>query len=158
MNALNGFKLGEVRVLVATDIVARGLDIQELPHVVNFDLPNVYEDYVHRIGRTGRAGANGEAISFVTQDVASELFGIERLIQQVIPRKIETGFEPANPVPESNLDTRPIKAKKPKKPAKAKNEQHGQNGAKAVLNLSKPAAKHKTKPAKKSGSRYANTG
>jgi ATP-dependent RNA helicase RhlE len=121
MNALNGFKTGEVRVLVATDIVARGLDIQELPHVVNFDLPNIYEDYVHRIGRTGRAGANGEAISFVTEDVASELFGIERLIQQIIPRKIEVGFEPAHPVPESNLDARPIKAKKPKKPKTQKN-------------------------------------
>ncbi|WP_029771704.1 DEAD/DEAH box helicase, partial [Pseudoalteromonas sp. TB51] len=66
VKALDGFKSGEVRVLVATDIVARGLDIVELPHVVNYDLPNVYEDYVHRIGRTGRAGASGHAISFVT--------------------------------------------------------------------------------------------
>lgn len=145
MNALNGFKLGDVNVLVATDIVARGLDIQELPYVVNFDLPNVYEDYVHRIGRTGRAGASGEAISFVTQDVAADLFGIERLIQEVIPRKIEAGFEPQSPVPESKLDTRPIKAKKPKKPKKPKENASTNDKVKAE-------AKAASKPKKKSSS------
>jgi ATP-dependent RNA helicase RhlE len=157
MNALNGFKTGEVRVLVATDIVARGLDIQELPHVVNFDLPNIYEDYVHRIGRTGRAGANGEAISFVTEDVASELFGIERLIQQIIPRKIEEGFEPAHPVPESNLDARPIKAKKPKKPKTQKaNNEPSRSGKPAGKSVAKPTGKPKGKPAGKPKSQPAN--
>ncbi|CCQ10441.1 ATP-dependent RNA helicase RhlE [Pseudoalteromonas luteoviolacea B = ATCC 29581] len=143
MKALNGFKAQEVRVLVATDIVARGLDIQELPHVVNFDLPNVYEDYVHRIGRTGRAGASGEAVSFVTKEDALDLFGIERLIQQVITRKVEPGFEPKESIPESKLDTRPIKAKKPKKPKKPKpqTEQAGETPA-----VKKPVAKPKKKP------------
>ena len=115
VKALDGFKNGEVRVLVATDIVARGLDIVELPHVVNYDLPNIYEDYVHRIGRTGRAGATGHAISFVTTDDAADLYGIERFIGELIPRAQEEGFEPSNPVPERELDARPIKPKKPKK-------------------------------------------
>ncbi|WP_105167301.1 DEAD/DEAH box helicase [Pseudoalteromonas sp. T1lg23B] len=115
VKALNGFKTGEITVLVATDIVARGLDIAELPHVVNYDLPNVYEDYVHRIGRTGRAGSDGVAVSFVTMDDAADLYGIERFIGALIPRAQESGFEPTHPVPEKALDTRPIKAKKPKK-------------------------------------------
>jgi len=115
VKALEGFKSGEVRVLVATDIVARGLDIVELPHVVNYDLPNIYEDYVHRIGRTGRAGASGHAISFVTAEDAVDLYGIERFIGELIPRATEAGFEPSNPVPERELDARPIKPKKPKK-------------------------------------------
>ncbi|WP_372762242.1 DEAD/DEAH box helicase [Pseudoalteromonas sp.] len=115
VKALDGFKSGEVRVLVATDIVARGLDIVELPHVVNYDLPNVYEDYVHRIGRTGRAGASGHAISFVTTEDAEDLYGIERFIGELIPRAEEAGFEPNNPVPERDLDARPVKTKKPKK-------------------------------------------
>ncbi|WP_440055251.1 DEAD/DEAH box helicase [Pseudoalteromonas sp. T1lg65] len=127
--ALAGFKNSEIRVLVATDIVARGLDIEELPHVINFDLPNVYEDYVHRIGRTGRAGASGEAISFVSEDVAADLFGIERLIQELIPRIIEPGFEPQSPVPESKLDTRPVKPKKSKKPKKPKPQTGEQSAA-----------------------------
>ena len=115
VKALEGFKSGEVRVLVATDIVARGLDIVELPHVVNYDLPNVYEDYVHRIGRTGRAGASGHAISFVTVDDAVDLYGIERFIGELIPRAEEEGFEPANPAAQRALDARPLPAKKPKK-------------------------------------------
>ena len=115
VKALDGFKSGEVRVLVATDIVARGLDIVELPHVVNYDLPNVYEDYVHRIGRTGRAGASGHAISFVTTEDAVDLYGIERFIGELIPRATEEGFEPVNPVPGRDLDARPIAPKKAKK-------------------------------------------
>ena len=115
VKALDGFKNGEVRVLVATDIVARGLDIVELPHVVNYDLPNIYEDYVHRIGRTGRAGATGHAISFVTSDDAADLYGIERFIGELIPRAKEPGFEPTQGVPERDLDARPIAPKKPKK-------------------------------------------
>ncbi|MCF6441597.1 DEAD/DEAH box helicase [Pseudoalteromonas luteoviolacea] len=118
VKALNGFKTGEINVLVATDIVARGLDISELPYVVNYDLPNTYEDYVHRIGRTGRAGAEGVAVSFVTLADADDLYGIERFIGALIPRAEESGFVPQNPVPEKALDTRPIKPKKPKKPKK----------------------------------------
>lgn len=99
--ALDGFKEGEVRVLVATDIAARGLDIPLLPHVVNYELPNVPEDYVHRIGRTGRAGASGEAISLVSPDEISFLRGIERLLDERLPSEVIKGFEPdPNAVPE----------------------------------------------------------
>lgn len=113
--ALAGFKSSEIRVLVATDIAARGLDIDQLPHVVNFDLPNIAEDYVHRIGRTGRAGAKGQAISLVCAEEYKDLSGIERLIKSVIPRQIIKNFEPVNELPVSRLNTKPYKAKKPKK-------------------------------------------
>jgi len=92
--ALAEFKSGELQVLVATDIAARGIDIDQLPHVVNFELPNVPEDYVHRIGRTGRAGATGEAISLVCVDEEIFLRDIERLIKREIPRQTIGGFEP----------------------------------------------------------------
>ncbi len=91
--ALADFKRGEVRVLVATDIAARGIDIDQLPHVVNFELPNVSEDYVHRIGRTGRAGNEGEAISLVCVDELKLLRDIEKLIKRDIPKVKLKGFE-----------------------------------------------------------------
>lgn len=90
---LADFKNGDLRVLVATDIAARGLDIVELPHVVNYDLPNVAEDYVHRIGRTGRAGSEGEAIALVAPEENKLLTAIERLIKRSIERRIQPGFE-----------------------------------------------------------------
>ncbi|HUH27854.1 DEAD/DEAH box helicase [Gelidibacter sp.] len=102
--ALDGFKRGSVRVLVATDIAARGLDIPLLPHVVNFELPNIAEDYVHRIGRTGRAGASGLAISLVSADETSYLQDIQKLIGERIPVEIVEGFEP-----DPNASTEPIK-------------------------------------------------
>jgi ATP-dependent RNA helicase RhlE len=92
--ALAEFKGGDLRVLVATDIAARGIDIEALPHVVNYDLPNVPEDYVHRIGRTGRAGASGEAISLVCVDEHPFLRDIERLLRKPIRREVISGFEP----------------------------------------------------------------
>jgi ATP-dependent RNA helicase RhlE len=92
--ALADFKAGAVEVMVATDIAARGLDIDQLPHVVNYDLPNVPHDYIHRIGRTGRAGADGEAISLVCVDEHLFLRDIERLIKRSIPREVIPGFEP----------------------------------------------------------------
>ena len=92
--ALAEFKTGDLQVLVATDIAARGIDIDMLPHVVNFELPNVAEDYVHRIGRTGRAGALGEAISLVCVDEDIFLRDIEKLIKRSIPSEIVPGFEP----------------------------------------------------------------
>ncbi|HZF80511.1 MAG TPA: DEAD/DEAH box helicase, partial [Rubrivivax sp.] len=91
--ALADFKKGELQVLVATDIAARGIDIDQLPHVVNFEMPNVPEDYVHRIGRTGRAGAQGEAISLVCLDEEVFVKDIERLIKRNIPREEVAGFE-----------------------------------------------------------------
>jgi ATP-dependent RNA helicase RhlE len=96
--ALAGFKEGSVRVLVATDIAARGLDIPLLPHVVNYELPNVPEDYVHRIGRTGRAGASGEAISLVSIDEVDYVRGIERLLGEKIPSEVMEGFEPTEKI------------------------------------------------------------
>ena len=99
--ALAGFKEGSIKILVATDIAARGLDIPLLPHVVNFELPNIPEDYVHRIGRTGRAGAKGEAISLVCIDEKQYLKDIEKLVNLKIPSKIKIGFEPdPNAIPE----------------------------------------------------------
>jgi ATP-dependent RNA helicase RhlE len=92
--ALAEFKKGTVRVLVATDIAARGLDIDQLPHVVNFELPNIAEDYVHRIGRTGRAGMEGEAVSLVCIDEHKLLRDIEKLLQRKIPSVTLTGYEP----------------------------------------------------------------
>jgi ATP-dependent RNA helicase RhlE len=92
--ALADFKSNDLQVLVATDIAARGIDIDQLPHVVNFELPNVPEDYVHRIGRTGRAGATGEAISLACVDEDIFLRDIERLIKRTIPREVVPGFEP----------------------------------------------------------------
>ena len=92
--ALEDFKNGEVRVLVATDVAARGLDIEDLPHVVNFELPPHPQDYIHRIGRTGRAGASGDAISLVSLDEAEYLRGIQRLLRKAIPWQVEEGFVP----------------------------------------------------------------
>ncbi|WP_435137350.1 DEAD/DEAH box helicase [Formosa sp. A9] len=101
--ALAGFKDGSIRVMVATDIAARGLDIPLLPHVINFEIPNISEDYVHRIGRTGRAGASGEAISLVSADETTFLRDIQKLIGIKIPVEIVEGFEP-----DPNASTEPI--------------------------------------------------
>jgi ATP-dependent RNA helicase RhlE len=101
--ALAGFKNGKIRVLVATDIAARGLDIDQLPHVVNYELPNVPEDYVHRIGRTGRAGNEGEAISLVCVDEHKLLKDIERLLKGKIPQVTVEGYEP-----DPNIKAEPI--------------------------------------------------
>ena len=92
--ALADFKRGAVRVLVATDIAARGLDIEQLPRVVNFELPHVPEDYIHRIGRTARAGEEGEAISLVSNEERELLAGIERLLKRGVPKSVVSGFEP----------------------------------------------------------------
>ncbi|MNF49798.1 ATP-dependent RNA helicase RhlE [compost metagenome] len=102
--ALAGFKNGSLTALVATDIAARGLDIPLLPHVINFELPNIPEDYVHRIGRTGRAGASGEAISLVSPDETTFLRDIEKLVGLKLPKENIKGFEP-----DPNASTEPIK-------------------------------------------------
>ncbi|HEU0242663.1 MAG TPA: DEAD/DEAH box helicase [Candidatus Limnocylindrales bacterium] len=102
--ALEAFKAGEIRCLVATDVAARGLDIDALPHVVNFELPWNPEDYVHRVGRTGRAGASGNAISLVTIDEADLLRSVQRLLQRAIDWEVEPGFEPRQ------RDAQPLRA------------------------------------------------
>ena len=124
--ALASFKDGSVQILVATDIAARGIDIDLLPQVVNFDLPNVPEDYVHRIGRTARAGNTGQAVSLVCSDELKLLWDIEHVIQQHIERRALDKFIPVNPLGESRA-IKPLKAKKPKKPK----------------NLNKPKVEHR---------------
>ncbi len=128
--ALAGFKNGEVRILVATDIAARGLDIDMLPHVVNFELPNIPEDYVHRIGRTGRAGAEGEAVSLVCVDENDFLRGIERVLNRNLPKEVIPGFEP-----DPSIKAEPIfKARQPRGHArprpgsKPRSGGHGRSG------------------------------
>ena len=145
--ALADFKAGEVRVLVATDIAARGLDIKQLPQVVNFELPNVPEDYVHRIGRTGRAGESGHALSLVSADEGKKLAGIERLIKKQLPRTEVEGFEPTN-----NLPLKP-KAKADPSRARTRSSNGGGNG--------RPGGKPKSfgdKPGGRSGGRSQNGG
>ena len=121
LRALERFKAGEVKILVATDVAARGLDIDDLPHVVNFDLPIVAEDYIHRTGRTGRAGASGEAVSLVCADEVRQLAAIETLTKQTLERIEEPGFEPDHRVPATNAAGEVVS--KPKKPKKRKDAQ-----------------------------------
>ena len=118
LRALERFKAGQCKILVATDVAARGLDIDDLPQVVNFDLPIVAEDYIHRTGRTGRAGNSGEAVSLVCADEVDLLAAIETLTQQTLERIEEPGFVPEHRVPLTNtagqVVKKPKKAKKPK--------------------------------------------
>ena len=121
--ALAGFKNGDVRVLVATDIAARGLDIDQLPHVVNFELPNVPEDYVHRIGRTGRAGNEGEAVSLVCVDEHKLLRDIERLLKRELPKVTLEGYEP-----DPNIKAEPIvNGRNGNKSSQSRRKSKGQN-------------------------------
>jgi ATP-dependent RNA helicase RhlE len=131
--ALRDFKNGQVRVLVATDIAARGLDIDQLPHVVNFDLPQVAEDYVHRVGRTGRAGLDGEAVSLVSAEEKPLLADIERLLKRTLPRTQVPGFEP-DPNAARQAETR---AAPPR----------GSNGRKRRKRQARPAAAGRRAPA-----------
>jgi ATP-dependent RNA helicase RhlE len=122
--ALANFKDNTIQVLVATDIAARGIDIDQLPFVINFDLPNIPEDYVHRIGRTGRASATGHAISLVCADEFPYLSDIEHLTGELIERRVIEGFEPTHGLPPSSLD-KPHKHQK-RKPKTADNRSRNQ--------------------------------
>jgi len=163
--ALTEFKSGKIRILVATDIAARGLDIDQLPQVVNFDLPNVPEDYIHRIGRTGRAGATGQAVSLVSADEIQQLSDIERLIKQLLKRKLIDGFEPVHDLPESSLSKHPGRAKKSRKPKPGHRD--GQRSAENARGH-KPPGKNKRhtgggnrvggKPGNRGGNRSAGAG
>jgi ATP-dependent RNA helicase RhlE len=133
--ALANFKSGAVRVLVATDIAARGLDIPLLPHVINFELPNIAEDYVHRIGRTGRAGASGEAISLVDINEVEYVQGIEKLLGEKLSSEVIEGFEPTaklaqnKPKQNSRRNTNRNKSRnsKPKNPGSGGNSNSRRN-------------------------------
>jgi ATP-dependent RNA helicase RhlE len=135
--ALAGFKQNKIQVLVATDIAARGIDIEQLSHVINFDLPNVPEDYVHRIGRTGRAGASGIAISLVSADEIHQLQDIERLLKRKIERVEIEGFEAQHVVPEKASGKKPKQQQgnpgrnnnnKSKRPGAGKNNSNSKYG------------------------------
>ena len=153
--ALANFKDKSVRVLVATDIAARGLDISQLPQVVNYDLPQVAEDYVHRIGRTGRAGAEGLAVSLVSGDEFKNLNDIEQLIQRHIPRVEDDEFVPQMPVPASKA-IKPPKKKKPKKMKSRNDESSAQHKSNADARVTPPAAKHNTQDAGPRGASRPN--
>ena len=126
LRALARFKAAEVQVLVATDVAARGLDIDQLPVVVNFDLPTVAEDYIHRIGRTGRAGASGEAISLVCADEVELLSAVEALTRQTLKRSEEAGFEAEHRVPGTSaggtIAKKAVKVMAPKAAERAKRQ------------------------------------
>ena len=142
VRALEQFKQGEITALVATDIAARGLDIDQLPHVVNFDLPQVAEDYVHRIGRTGRAGSDGQAISLVDPEEAGLLGAIEKLLKREIPRIADTGYERVI------LDVNQAKPKKnqPNKPTTQDKRKPGRSFTRFKSNAKESA--NKAQPAK----------
>lgn len=153
--ALADFKSNKIRVLVATDIAARGIDIIDLPHVVNFELPNVPEDYVHRIGRTGRAGSEGEAVSLVSADEVKLLSGIENLIRQTLVRETETGFIPTQNVPITQLRDRSDKPKRAQKPNQTRAQRSGEadkRGGHKQRSRTKPHGSGKPKGATRSDS------
>jgi ATP-dependent RNA helicase RhlE len=139
--ALEYFKTGKVSVLVATDIAARGLDIDELPHVVNFDLPQVPEDYIHRIGRTGRAGSSGEALSLVCPEEAWQLAEIEKLLKRQIPRVADTGYEP--------VSLKVVDAPKKNAPNKTTGKKDFRHTKKPAARGAKPAQGERNKKSKR---------
>lgn len=152
--ALANFKADKVQVLVATDIAARGLDIRQLPQVVNFDLPNVPEDYVHRIGRTGRAGSEGQAVSLVSADELQQLRDIEKLTKKLLVREYEEDFYPEHDLPETRLNLSPGRAKKPKKPQGPRpDSQNNRNQRRGGPNSNGPSRNPKSSHRKKRPSR-----
>jgi ATP-dependent RNA helicase RhlE len=151
--ALAGFKDGKVQVLVATDIVARGIDVEELSHVVNFDVPHVPEDYIHRVGRTARAEATGDAITFVSPEEETDLRAIEKAIGRRLDRKTVPGFDYANkpterfevPIAERIAEIRKRKAEERAR-AKEKAERKAQREAEEVARRESKGASRSSRP------------
>lgn len=144
--SLSRFKKGEVQVLVATDIAARGIDIQQLPQVVNFDLPYVAEDYVHRIGRTGRAGEPGCALSLVSADEVMQLQKIEKLIKKSLRREDVEGFEPEHRLPTKAVKTGGKRPPKPSQRPKGKSRSGAKSSAKTKSAGGKPGKNPSGRP------------
>jgi ATP-dependent RNA helicase RhlE len=149
--ALADFKAGEMRVLVATDIAARGLDIEALPHVVNYDMPHVPEDYVHRIGRTGRAGVEGEAVSLVSHEDRPLLAAIERLINKKVESKIIAGFEPGTasarpPQPQQQQQRRPQQQQRQRRPQQQPPRPQAQRHSQQKQQQNRRPARHNGRP------------
>lgn len=161
--ALENFKKGAVRVLVATDIAARGIDIEQLGQVVNFDLPNVPEDYVHRIGRTGRAGAAGQAVSLVSADEIKQLMDIEKLLKHSLKREIVDGFDPIHNLPTSlkSVSNNPNHPQKKKTASKARNQKRNSSKSKAgsgnFFTAKSKSTTTKSNPRKRSRNRTQKT-
>jgi ATP-dependent RNA helicase RhlE len=127
--ALSDFKSGRITVLVATDIAARGIDIDQLPIVINFDLPMVAEDYVHRIGRTGRAGADGMAVSLVSHDESGLLRDIRKLLKQDIAVSEVPGFEPSHPLRTDANAPKPVQGQRQPRPGRPQGSSQRQQGS-----------------------------
>ena len=140
MEALEAFKAGKLQVLVATDVAARGLDIDDLPHVLNYELPYVPEDYIHRIGRTGRAGASGEAISFVAPEEEKYLADIERLLKKTVPIVSAEGFDPSSVRPERA--TRTARSAPAERASRAPRTEHAASAPRSEHAASAPRSGH----------------
>jgi ATP-dependent RNA helicase RhlE len=142
--ALAAFKMNTIRVLVATDVASRGIDIGGLPRVINFDLPKVAENYIHRIGRTGRAGLQGQGISLVSADEVKLLAAIETLIRQTLVREVETGFIPTHKVPLTRqMKIRPKKPKKPKLAQERTTRESRRTGVKQKHDINEPRGRRR---------------
>jgi ATP-dependent RNA helicase RhlE len=149
--ALDGFKSGKYRVLVATDIAARGIDVTGISHVINYDVPQYAEDYIHRIGRTGRAGASGDSVTFVSADERQYL----RRIEQFTGKKLSAGRYPGAPAPE-RAEPAPAPAGKASRPPFPHQRPHGQRKQAAKASSMVPARKRK--PFKKMDSYSSDPG
>ncbi len=149
-NALSGFKAGKIRVLVATDIAARGIDVDDLSHVINYEIPNVPETYVHRIGRTGRAGASGKALSFCNNDERAYLRDIHKLISKTIPVVEDHPFLPGDPVADIAGTVVPVSEKaldkKPSRNARTKRTSANTENLQAEIKTGKPVSDSKPQP------------
>ena len=151
-SALADFKRNKIQVLVATDIASRGIDINQLSHVVNFDMPHSPEDYIHRIGRTGRAGAGGHAISLVSADEIKQLHGIERLIKRSIEREEIEDFIPVHGLPPSASAEPARSRQRPKRNGRRPDQRRASNGQKARGNgARKPKGKGNHHPGNRGG-------